>query len=93
VIFPTGHPDFQIHGNLAMNNDALNQHAFLWTTPGDRYVLLKLPPGGEGGLLDFAIYDREDKGVIVIENDCVYAEVVQTMIDRGATILTNISKD
>lgn len=75
-----------------MTTDSLAEHAFLWKANPDRYVLVKLP-GGAGGLLDHVVYDRVDKGAILIEDDDVCRQVIQKMLDAGVKVHDRIPKD
>lgn len=61
----------------------------IWTTECSNYVLVRLPADPEDR---YAILEKETHLSVIIEDDGVYHEVVQKMIDAGVRIVSDLSE-
>ncbi|GAA1568737.1 hypothetical protein GCM10009827_108090 [Dactylosporangium maewongense] len=58
----------------------IDAYRALWESHDDRYVLLRVPSG-------HAIFDVQARGTVIIEDDDLYREVKQRMLDNGAAVV------
>lgn len=63
----------------------LEEYEYLWTTEKEEYVLVR---GSEG----YAIVEKKNKMMLLIEDDNIYDMVVDQMLQQGNKIIDFISE-
>lgn len=63
----------------------LEEYEYLWTTGKEEYVLVR---GSEG----YAIVEKKNKMMLLIEDDNIYDMVVDQMLQQGNKIIDFISE-
>jgi hypothetical protein len=62
------------------------QFAFLWTTPGTRYVIVQLGDSER----DRVIWDKQLHGVYLIDDDELHRIAIRQMEENGVPVLSDI---
>jgi hypothetical protein len=64
-----------------------NDYSYLWATPGVRYVLVRVEGASGSRLL---IWDKEQRGVLLIDDDNLHEAVTQRMLNEGVPVERNV---
>ncbi len=66
----------------------LADHAYLWDGSEPGWCLVQVNPDKSLGMSAFAIYNRKHAHALIIEDDEIYAQVIERMLAAGCPVVS-----